>query len=164
MTVVPYCTPEWLEENAKRYPENPQFRQEMRRLTTKVCFRIKAEPEWGIAEDILFGAYVNKGELEKLAFVSEEEATKEADFIMAATPQEWKSLLRKDSKFIADFMLGKVSLEQGSKVGVFNIAPHSNTFIAALNQVELRFQDEMSPQELEEYHAYFKEFKANLGV
>jgi putative sterol carrier protein len=164
MTSVRYCTPEWLEENAKRYHETPRFQEEMKRLTTKVCFQINAKPEWGIEQDIIFASYVNKGSLERLEFISREEAYSEADFVMSASPGEWKSLLRKKSKFIADFMLGKVSLDKGSKVGVFSVAPHSNTFIDALNQVELQFQDELSPEELEEYRAYFKEFKERLGV
>ncbi|MGD8751520.1 MAG: SCP2 sterol-binding domain-containing protein [Anaerolineales bacterium] len=164
MTSVRYCTPEWLEENAQHYRETPRFQEEMKRLTTKVCFQINAKPEWGIEEDIIFAAYVNKGELERLGFISKEDAFREADFVMSASPDEWKSLLRKKSKFIADFMLGKVSLEKGSKVGIFNVAPHSNTFIEALNQVELRFQDELSPEELEEYRTYFREFRERLGV
>lgn len=164
MTTVRYCTPEWLEENEKRYHETPKFQEEMKRLTAKVCFQITAKPEWGIEEDIIFAGYINKGELEKLCFISKENAFSEADFILSASPEEWKSLLRKRSKFVSDFMFGKVSLEKGSKVGVFNIAPHANTFIDALNQVELQFQDEFSPEELEEYRNYFKEFKGRLGV
>ena len=61
-------------------------------------------------------------------------------------------------------MLGKITLEQGSKVGILGVAPHSNTFVDALTQKELLFPDEMSPDELEEYRAYMKSFRAELGV
>jgi hypothetical protein len=125
---------------------------------------IKANPAWGIDEDITFCAFVNQGELQELAFFSEEGAKKEADFLLAATPQEWKKILRKESKFVTDFMLGKITLEQGSKVGVLGIAPHANTFVDALTQVELQFPDEMSDEELADYRSLMQAFRSELGV
>ena len=81
-----------------------------------------------------------------------------------ATPQEWKKILRKENKFLTDFMLGKITLEQGTKVGVLGLAPYANSFVDALTQVELRFPDELTAQELEEYRAYVRDFRARLGV
>jgi putative sterol carrier protein len=164
MTTVRYCTPEWLEACRTGYQADPSFQQEFAKLSTKLCFRIKAEPTWGIDNDIVFGSYVTEGNLDKLAFVDEEEAKQEADFLMAATPQEWKKLLRKEAKFVTEFMLGRITLEQGSKVGVLQIAPHSNTFIRSLTPVDIQFPDEMSPEELEDFRAYVAEFRGELGV
>ena len=123
-----------------------------------------AEPAWGIDQDIIFGMFVDKGELTKIAFFSEEDALKEAEYVIAATPQEWKKILRKEKKFVTDFMLGKIKLEHGSKVGVLAVAPHANTVVDLLTQVELQFPDEMSAEELEAYRANFEKFRANLGV
>jgi putative sterol carrier protein len=164
MKTIRYCTPEWLEESAKGYHADPKYQKEFAKLTLKLCFRIRAEPAWGIDEDIIFGADVDKGKLNKLAFFSEQAAKNEAEYVVAATPQEWKKILRKESKFVTDFMLGKITLEQGSKVGVLGVAPHSNTFVDALTQKELQFPDEMSADELSEYRTYLKEFRAELGV
>jgi len=164
MTVCRYCTPEWLEESARIYRATPRFREQLEKVTVKVFYRIKAEPAWGIDRDILFGAIVNKGELEELAFFSEEAARATAEYIMRATPQEWKKILRKENKFLTDFMLGQITLEQGGRVGVLGLAPHANTFVDALTQVELRFPDELTPQELEEYRGYVEEFRTRLGV
>ena len=102
--------------------------------------------------------------MNKLAFFSKQAAKEEADYVVAATPQEWKKILRKESKFVTDFMLGKITLEQGSKVGIFGVAPHSNTFVDALTQVELQFPDEMTADELNEYRTYMQEFRVKLGV
>ena len=107
---------------------------------------------------------VTEGVLNDLRFFSEAEAKEKAEFIMAATPQEWKLILRKEHKFLTDFTLGKVKLEQGSKVGVFELAPYANTFIDALTQVNLQFQDELSPQQLDEYRQYASQFRSSLGV
>jgi hypothetical protein len=164
MTVYLYCTPEWLEESARLYRVTPRFEKELAKVTTKVFYRIKAEPTWGIEDDIIFGATVESGVLGELAFFSEEEARARADFIMAASPQEWKMILRKERKFLTDFMTGKITLEQGSKVGVLGLAPYANIFIDALTQVDLRFPDEMEPAELEAYRARVGEFRAELGV
>lgn len=164
MVICNYCTPEWFEHSTRLYKENPKFQKELEKVTTKVFYRVKSDSEWGIDRDFLFGAIVNRGDLEKLAFFSETEAKQVADFIMSATPQEWKKILRKDNKFLTDFMLGKIALEQGSKVGVLGLAPYANTFIEALTQVELKFQDELTPNELEEYRKYTQEFRAELGI
>jgi hypothetical protein len=164
MTTVQYCTPEWLEASATGYRENPKFKQEFTKLSTRLCFRIKAEPGWGIEKDILFACYVDQGELEKLAFVDEEEAKRDAEFLLVATPQQWKKLLRKEAKFVTEFMLSRIVLEQGSRVGVLQIAPHANTFVEALTPVELQFPDEMSDGELSAYRTYVEQFREELGV
>lgn len=164
MTAYRYCTPEWLESSAESYRANPRFQKELAKLTAKVCFRITAEPAWGIDQDIIFCVFVDRGELLKLAFLSQEDARQETEFLLAATPQEWKKILRKESKFVTDYMLGRIKLEQGSKVGVFTIAPHANTFVDALTQVELQFPDEMSPEELADFRSHLAQFRRESGV
>ena len=164
MKTIQYCTPEWLEASAKGYHSTPRFQEEFKKLSIRLSFRIKAEPAWGIDKDIIFGAVIDKGALEELVFYSEEDAKRGAEYIVAATPQEWKKILRKESKFVTDFMLGKVTLEQGSKVGILGVASHSNTLIDVLTPVELQFPDEMTPDELSKYRSYMQEFRAELGV
>ena len=159
-----YCTPEWLEESARIYRATPRFQEAMKKLTTRVFYRITAEPVWGIDRDIIFGAIVSEGVLNDLRFYSEDETKEKAEFIMSASPQEWKLILRKAHKFLTDFTLGKVKLDHGSKVGVFKVAPYADTFIDALTQVNLQFQDELSPQQIQEYREYASQFRSRLGV
>jgi putative sterol carrier protein len=164
MTVYRYPTPEWLEESGKRYHATPRFQQALQKITTKIFFLIRAEPAWGIEQDITFGAITEKGALLDLRFFSSQEAREKADFILGATPQEWKKILRKENKFLTDFMLGKISLEFGSKVGVLGLAPYANTFIEAITQFELQYPDEMSPDELAEFRSYVSDFRDRLAV
>ena len=160
-----YCTPEWFEESARIYRATPYFQEALKKVTTRICYRITAEPKWGIDPDFIFGAIVTEGVLNDLRFFSEAEAKERADYILAATPQEWKLILRKEHKSITDFTLGKIKLERGSKTGVFTlVAPYANTFIDALTQVKLIFQDELSPQQLDEYRQYASQFRSRLGV
>jgi len=159
-----YCTPEWFEECARLYQATPHFEETLKNVSRNICYRITAEPKWGIDADFIFGMSVTKGVLNYLRFFSEAEAKEKAEFIMTATPQEWKLILRKEHKFLTDFTLGKVKLEQGSKVEVFKVAPHANTIVDILTQVNLIFQDELSPQQLEEYRQYAAQFRSRLGL
>jgi hypothetical protein len=161
---VIYCTPEWLEETGKIIQATPRFQEAMKRLSMCVFFRLLSEPKWGIDRDFIFGGMVTKGVLSDLRFYSEDEAKQKGDLIFSATPQQWKLLLRKEHKFITDFMLGKVKLEKGLVSGAIGVAPYSGTFIEALTQVNLIFQDELSPQQLNEYREYAVQFRSKLGI
>ena len=164
MATVQYCTPEWLKETEQIYADRPEYREKLKKLSAKVCYRVMAEPAWGIDADILFGAFFDQGDLTKFAFFSEADARNDSDYILAATPQAWKKLLRKQSKFVGDFMLGKIKLEQGSKVGVLGLAPHSGTLIDWLTQVEIQFPDEMTAEEVEAYRSNMAAFRQELNV
>lgn len=161
---IRYCSPEWLEESAKVYRSTPRFEEALKKVTTKIFYRITAEPAWGIEKDIVFGAVVEAGKLLDLNYYSESEAKKTASFILAATPQVWKGIIRKEKKFITEFMLGKVTLEEGSKPGLLKITPYANHFIDALSQFEIQFPDEMSADELEAFRVELSSYRENSGV
>lgn len=150
---IRYCTPEWLAESARLYRASPHFEEALKKVTTKIFFRITADPTWGIDRDVIFGALVEQGKLLDLAFFTQAEAQKISSFILAAPPRVWKGILRKEKKFITEFMLGKVGLESGSKPALLMITPYANHFVDALTQFELQFPDEMSAEELEVYRA-----------
>jgi putative sterol carrier protein len=86
------------------------------------------------------------------------------DFILAATPQEWKKLLRRESKFLTNFMLGKVTLEHGSRVAMLSLVPYTDTVMDLLTEVDLQFQDEMSSEEVAAYREELQQFRAEHGV
>lgn len=159
-----YCTPEWLEGFEQAYKANPKYETALKKLTSNLYFKVLAEPKWGIDEDIIFGAVFESGKLIKTEFINAKDAKNVATYILSATPIEWKSILTKKTKFVTDFMLGKIKLDHGSKIGVLNIAPHSNTLVDALTQVQLQFPDEMTASEVEKYRANMKGFRTKLGV
>ena len=164
MTTFYYCTPEWLEESARIYRSNPQAKEKLKKLSGKMVYRVKAEPAWGIEKDIFFCLFFEQGELIRLELVSKKEGKREAEFLMGGTPQTWKKILRKESKFITDFMLGKIKLEKGSKIGVLAVAPHANNVVDLLTSVELVFPDELSIDEFEQYKTNMTSFRKELGV
>jgi len=159
-----YCTPEWLEESARIYRATPSFEEMMKRLSVQVFFRVTAKPEWGIDSDFIFGGTITKGVLDELRYFSEDEVKEKGELVMAASPQEWKLLLRKEHKFLTDFMLRKINLEKGGIKDALAVAPYADSFINALTQVKLIFQDELSAQQLNEYREYATQFRSKLGV
>jgi putative sterol carrier protein len=164
MASVKYCTPEWFVEAARLYQEDEGLQNDLAKFSYKVCYKIKAEPAWGIDRDIIFGFFIDKGHITCLGFLSPEQAESEGEFILTATPQEWKKILRGESKFVTDFVLGKIVLEKGSKVTVLGVAPYSTPIVKALTKMDIQFPDEMTPEELQEYSAYMQQFRAQLAV
>jgi hypothetical protein len=163
MTTHQFCTPEWLEESARIYRASPDAKDKFKKLTAKICCRVKSDPDWGIGEDIIFGAFFDKGELGTLNFFTEGEAFQEAEYLVAATPGAWKKILRKEREFVADLMLGKIKLELGTKVKMLDLALHVNNILDFLTQVDLQFPDEMSADELISYRLKMETLRREKG-
>jgi len=162
--MIRYLTPEWLEESAKMYRLSSHFEKALSSVSAKLCFRVTADPDWGIDGDMIFVVDVNKGNLVELAFYNENAAQKMAEFTLAASPQNWKEILRKDKKFITEFLMGRVSQESGSRVALLKITPYANHLVDALTQFELQFPDEMSEDELETYRTDLTDLRAKLNA
>ena len=164
MTTYQYCTPDWLEESANVYRSDSAAQNKLKKLSADMAYRVKADPAFGIDQDILFCAFFDKGKLNRLELISEEVANNEAEYIMAATPITWKKILKKERKFVTDFMLGNIKLEKGRKVGVLGVAPHANNIVDSLTPFELVFGDDLSDDEREQYRTNMAAFRKELGV
>jgi len=162
MTVCIYPSAEWLEESTKRY--GSEFENKLKSLSGYYAYRIKANPEWGIEKDLMMCAVLDAGKLVRLEHCTEEEAKENANFIMAAEPNTWKRILRKLDKFVGAFMGQRIKLEKGNTIKALGLAPHANTLVDSLTQVELKFPDELSPEELAEFKTQFAEYRAGKGL
>jgi putative sterol carrier protein len=157
-----YPSPEWLEESFKLY--GPEFEGKLKSLSGHFAFLIKADPVFGLEKDLYMCMVMDAGKLGRLAVYSEEDAKKEADFILAATPSVWKRILQKLDKFVGAFMGGRIKLEKGDTVGALALGPHANTLVEVITQVDLKFGDDLSPDELEKFKASFEDYRAKAGV
>jgi hypothetical protein len=164
MTTHQFCTPGWLKESARIYKAKPDAKDKLKKLTAKICYRVKSDPDWGISEDIIFCAFLEKGELRTLNFFTEGEAFQAAEYLMAATPRAWKRILRKEREFVTDLMLGKINLELGTKVGMLGLALYVSDILDCLTQVDLQFPDEMSADELTTYRSKMETFRQVKGA
>ncbi|MBW1780861.1 MAG: hypothetical protein JRL30_08980 [Deltaproteobacteria bacterium] len=136
----------------------------MKSLSGYYAYRIKANPEWGLETDIIMCAVLDAGKLVRLEHCTEEDAKNNADFIMAAEANTWKRILRKLDKFVGAFMGQRIKLEKGNTVKALGLAPHANTLVDSLTQVELKFPDELSPEELSEFKNKFAAYRADKGL
>lgn len=164
MTTHQFCTPGWLKESARIYKAKPDAKNKLKKLTAKICYRVKSDPDWGISEDIIFCAFLEKGELRTLNFFTEDEAFHETEYLMAATPRAWKRILRKEREFVTDLMLGKIKLELGTKVGMLGLALYVSDILDCLTQFDLQFPDEMSADELTTYRSKMETFLHAKGA
>ena len=164
MTVHQFCTPGWLAESARIYKAKPGAKDQLKKLTAKICYRVKSDPEWCIREDIIFCSFFEKGELRTLDFFTIDDAFHAAEYLMAATPRTWKKILRKKRDFVTDFVLGKISLELGTKVSMLELALNANNILDCLTQVDLQFPDEMSADELATYRSKMETFRQTKGA
>jgi hypothetical protein len=164
MTIMSYPSPEWLATSLKTYQATPAAQEELKKVSTTLFFRIGVDPDWGIDRDLYFGAVMDKGQLLELAFASEEDAKRRAEYIMGATPQVWKKVLTKESKALTELMLRRIVLEQGSMTAALGLMPHAPALIDALTKTELRFPDDMAPEERAEHCRTVRAFRTRLGV
>jgi putative sterol carrier protein len=149
MTTYTYPSQEWSAASAEGYDHG--FEEKLRNLTGKYSFNIMADPALGIETDLYFYLAIDAGKLQDFGPRTKDFVHENAKFVMNATFATWKEILTEKTTFTKKFLLGKIKLEKGSKVGVMGIAPHSATLVKFQNQVELAFPDDLSADELAEY-------------
>lgn len=164
MTVVNYPSPEWLAASLKVYQATPAAQEELKKVSTTMFFRIGPDADWGIDRDLYFGVVMEKGQLLELAFASEEDAKRRAEYIMGATPQVWKKVMTKESKALTELMLRRIVLEKGNMAAALGLMPYAPALIDALTKTELRFPDDMLSEERAAHCRAVQAFRARLGV
>lgn len=142
MTQLKVFSPEWLEENARLYRENNELQDVLKKLTVKMAYLTKADKDLGIDEDILWCTFFEKGDLTRMSELTQAEVDDEAEFLLAAPPQIWMKLLRRESRFGTELTLGRVKVAQGSKLGVMKVAPYSKHVVTLLTQSETLYPNE----------------------
>ena len=162
MTTYVYPQPEWTEESAALYGES--FEKKLAILSGNFAYRINAEPDWGIEEDLFFTMFLEAGKLRELKHCTKEHAFDRADFLLSAAPSTWKKILTKKEKFVGAFLGGRIKLEKGETVGAMAVAPHANTLVDVLTQVDLKFPDELSPEELASFKSELAQKRSELGI
>ena len=162
MTTYVYPQPEWPDASAELYNEG--FEKKLAALSGKFGFQIGAEPDWGIEKEVYLSMILDAGKLVEFKSCSKDYAHDTSDYIMGATPQAWKRILTKKDKFVGAFMGGRVKLEKGDTVGALALGPHANTLVDVITQVELKFPDDLSPEELETFKADFTKSRSERSI
>ncbi|MFH0788238.1 MAG: hypothetical protein V2B13_11575 [Pseudomonadota bacterium] len=157
-----YPSPEWLAESTNRY--GADFEKKLKKLSGYYVYRIKAEPSWGLDKDLMMCSVLENGKLLRLEHCSEEDAKRDADFILAAEVKTWKQILRKLDKFVGAFLGKRIKLEKGNAEKALGLAPYANILVDSLTQVDLKFPDELDAPALENFKTSLAYFRAAKGL
>ncbi len=162
MTTIIYPMPEWIEQCVKSY--SSEYEKKLKKITGDSVFHVKADPEAGIEKDLYISFKLDFGKLISLSYYSEEHAKKEADYIMGSSFTVWKKVLKKEYSFMWAFASLRIKLEKGSTVGAMAFVPVSETLVDAVTPGDLKYPDELDPDELEKFKSDFKAIREKLGV
>ena len=160
-----YATPEWLEAVKKTYNADPGNAMLKRLKKICFCYRIKADPAYGIDPDLYFICGLDDAVLKELRFATPEESKKVAGWVLSAPFQLWKRIIRKEYRFITAVIHGDVPIETGDKAELIGRTSWAaDQLVSNFYKTETKFPDEMSPDELTAYKAKVSGFRKKLGV
>jgi len=164
--VLPYTTPEWLEAVGKNYRANPENQNKtFKGMNIFLCFRVLEDSKLGIDKDVYFSLHLKDGALQDdSVLLSKSDAEEKSDFILSATPQAWKKVIRKEQGFVSAFMTGKIKLDKGLAPRILSLASKSGAVIEPFYKVDTEWPDDMSPQRLEQYRAQLKDIREKLKI
>lgn len=72
--------------------------------------------------------------------------------------------MTKKEKFVGAFLGGSVKLEKGDTVGALAVGPHANTLVDVLTQVDLKFPDDLNPEELASFKSDLARKRSERGI
>jgi putative sterol carrier protein len=164
--MIPYPSPEWVAAMGENYKANPQNQNKIfKGMTIFLTFRVEADPKFALDRDIYFSTHlVNAVVQDDSTLISKEEAEKKSDFILGATPSQWKKVIKKQEGFLSSFMTGKIRLNKGEASKVIALASKSPAVVDLFHKIQTEWPDEMSPQRFESYKSEVREFRNRLKV
>ena len=154
-------TPEWQKKAAAVFREDPQFERAFKIVNGVYVFEIQAEKSLGIDAPVGILNEVQNGVLVEDDFgLATEETRKKATWCVTGNYEVWKRVLTGKEVFIQAFMAGNIRLVEGDFAGLMRIAAQGTKLPQIFTRNESKWPDEFSPDELEDYKAQFKTWKA----
>jgi putative sterol carrier protein len=164
--MLPYVGPEWVAQAGMNYSANPDnANKTFKGMNIFLTFRVLADPSFGLEEDVYFAMHLENGVLQAdSTLLSKDDAFARSDFVVSATPEVWKGVIKKQKGFVSAFMTAKIKLDKGSATRMVSLASKSSAVVDAFYRIDTEWPDEMSPQRLQEYKDRVAEFRRKLGV
>lgn len=150
-----YATQEWLDAAINNYKANPDNHDKhFKGLSMVLTFHVLPDPAFGIGKDVYFSFHIENGILQPdSGFFTAGQAKEKSTYIVAATPAVWKKIIQKKEGFIANFMGGKVKLDQGSAIKFIPLGGKAPALVENFYKIDTQWPDEMSPEQLSAYQA-----------
>jgi putative sterol carrier protein len=148
-----YATREWLEAAINNYKANPDNQNKhFKGLSMVLTFRVIADPEFGVEKDVYFSVHIENGVAQPdSGFLTAVQAKDKSTYIVAATPGVWKKIIQKKEGFVANFMGGKVKLDQGSTIKFIPLGGKAPALVENFYKIDTKWPDEMKQEELSAY-------------
>ncbi len=148
-----YATKEWLEAAINNYKANPDNKDKhFKGLSMALTFRVIADPGLGIERDIYFSVHIDNGVIQAdSGFLNTNQAKEKSTYIVAATLGVWKKIIQKKEGFIANFMGGKVKLDQGSAIKFIPLGGKAPALVENFYKIDTQWPDDMKPEQLSAY-------------
>jgi putative sterol carrier protein len=159
-----YATREWIEAAASNYKANSENQNKhFKGLSMVLTFRVLTDPGFGIERDIYFSFHIENGALKPdSGFLTASQAKEKSTYIAAATPAVWKKIIQKKEGFVANFMGGKVKLDQGSTIKFIPLGAKAPALVENFYKIDTQWPDEMSPEQLSAYKNQVRSFLDSL--
>jgi hypothetical protein len=159
-----YATKEWLEATINNYKANPDnANKHFKGLSMVLTFRVIADPGFGIERDVFFGVHIENGVIQPDSdFFTLDQAKQQSTYIVAAIPAVWKKIIQKKEGFIANFMGGKVKLDQGSAIKFIPLGGKAPALVENFYKVDTQWPDDMNAEQLTDYKTKLRSFLDSL--
>ncbi|MBU1672707.1 MAG: SCP2 sterol-binding domain-containing protein [Actinobacteria bacterium] len=153
-------TPEWVALYERNIREDPAYREANKGWEGTIALHILAEPAIGLDNDLYLLMDLWHGECRSIRLVPRE-AGEGADYILTADYDKWKALIFKELNVIKALMRGKIKL----KGNMGNIVRYAKGAVILIDLApEARFQDEMAPEDIEEFRDWINGLRVEYGV
>ena len=148
-----YATREWLEAAINNYKANPDNQNKhFKGLSMVLTFHVLADQVFNIERDIYFSVHIENGIIQTdSGFLTATQAKEKSTYIVAATPGVWKKIIQKKEGFIANFMGGKVKLDQGSAIKFIPLGGKAPALVENFYKIDTQWPDDMNQEQLSAY-------------
>jgi putative sterol carrier protein len=158
----PYITgtPEWIDAYEKLVQGDAEYREAAAGWEGTVVIHTLAEPSVGMDEDSYMLMDLWHGDCRKIRPVPKE-VGESADYVITGSYHVWKQANNAEIDTNKAMMQGKLKLK-GNLATIVRYVQASTRLTQLSSQMETRFPDEISPEELEELKQFGEEFKERL--
>jgi putative sterol carrier protein len=135
-----FPSPEWLDEYVEKINGSSSYKEAAATWEGDVAYVIEAEPDKGIAEEVVAWLDLWHGDCREAKIVTTEEGEK-ARFVIRAPYSRWKEVILKELDPVKGMMQGKLKL-RGDLPTIVRYVKAANELVNLAQTVDTQFPDE----------------------
>jgi putative sterol carrier protein len=140
---IDFPSSEWVAAYKDAINQNAEYKKAGKDWTHGVvAMVVKAEPTLGIPEDLAMWLDVEGGECRDCKLMTAKEAEPLAPFVVVASYEQWKQVIRKEIDPTKALMQGKLKLTKGHMPTMVKHVNASKQLVESTTRVPTRFRGE----------------------